>query len=84
MPIGDAFKDVVVKFWVYMSVLLYVHLKNDDFSISLLLPLYQGMLLPILTVFNCMQKAVTSVLHSWSIGFKKPRTILLMSSSIKK
>ena len=27
---------------VYMSVLLYIHLKNDVFSISLLSPLYQG------------------------------------------
>ena len=46
------------------------------FSISLLLPLYQGPLSPqcrfLSSLFsNCIQKAVTSVRHSWDIGLKK-------------
>ena len=64
---------------LYKSVLLYLHLKNYDFSISFCLPLHQGCTLSLPNVVylfslfsNCIKKAVMSVHLSWSIGFKKP------------
>ena len=68
-----------------MSVLLYVHLKNEVFPIYLPFPLFQGNTLslspmpfyPTSQFLNCMQKSVTSVHHSWELGIKKPKTILL-------
>ena len=64
---------------VYMSVLLYVHLKNYVFPISLPSPLYQGKTLYLYSRFlNCMQKVVMSVPPSWNVWLKKPRTILLL------
>ena len=68
---------------MYMSVLLYVHLKNDVVPILLPFPLYQGNTLSLtngityLVDFDCIQKVERSVHHSWKVGFKKPKTMLL-------
>ena len=70
-------KLVLIRRSVYMSVLLNVHLKNDDFSISLLHPLDQCCYLSSQFI-NCMQKVVMSVHRSWDVGLKNPRTILLL------
>ena len=65
---------------LYCKVILQVYIEYTDvFTISLASPLYP--LSPqcfYLTshFFNCIQKAVTSVHHSW---FKKTKTILLTS-----
>ena len=66
-----------------MTVLLFVHLKNEAFPISLLFPLYQGNTslpnVPNLTgqFCNCMKKVVKSAHRSWDVGLKKNRTLLL-------
>ena len=63
-----------------MSVLLYIHLKNEVFSISLPFPLNQCRYLSS-WFSNCMQKSVTFVSHRWSVGFQKPKTILFTKIS---
>ena len=61
---------MLIKRSVYMSMLLFVHLKNDVFPISL--PSFLYLSLPNTFIFfNCMQKAATSVLLSWDVRFKK-------------
>ena len=55
-----------------LSVLLYVHLKNDIFYILFPFLWYYNTLSLPNVILNCMQK----VRRSWSVGFKKTKTIL--------
>ena len=51
------------------------------FPLSLVPPPYLSlMLLPILTVSNCMKKAMMFACLSWDVGFKKPIPILLQTN----
>ena len=61
-----------------MSILLYVHLKNDVFPTSLPSLSLANAITSLVNFLTAMQKAVTSVSRSWDVGFKTPGTILLI------
>ena len=64
----------------YMSVLLYLHLKNDVFLISLLLPLYQGSTLSLPNVVTSLVNFLTAckrVRRIEEVRFKKTKPKVL-------